>query len=174
MTTTAAAAPIALKSLEDVTAHTKEAVETFLKVGQEAATRNYGQALTVAKEQAEKTSQQLLKGYDDLASFSKDNAEAALASGTIVAKGLETVGKSVYAYAQSSLEAGVSVGKQALTVKTFRELVDLQSSYAKRSFETLVAESTKISELSLKIANEALEPIQARVTATVQKFGKAA
>ena len=53
-----------------------------------------------------------------------------------------------------------------------REIVDLQSEYAKTSFDNIVSEGTKISEMTVKVANEALEPINARMNAAVEKMSK--
>ena len=43
-----------------------------------------------------------------------------------------------------------------------------------RNIDALVAEGTKLSELSMKVANEAIAPIQARVSETVEKLTKSA
>ena len=51
-----------------------------------------------------------------------------------------------------------------------RDLVDLQSSFAKKSFDSAVAESTKVSEISVKVANEAFQPISAQINATIGKL----
>lgn len=147
------------KALEEIAAHTKQTVEGFIKAGQE---------------QAEKVNQQLFKGYDDLAAYNKQNVDALVASSTIAVKGAEQVGKAVAAYAQSSLEQGVATSKALFGVKSVKELFDLQTAYAKQSFDSFVSESTKLSELSVKVANEALAPINARVNATVGKMSKSA
>ena len=57
-------------------------------------------------------------------------------------------------------------------VKTIQELVELQNAYAKASIDALVSESTKMQELTVKIANEALAPLSARVNATVEVLSK--
>ncbi|HYD31679.1 MAG TPA: phasin family protein [Azospirillaceae bacterium] len=147
----------ATKTIEDLTAHSSQALEGFIKAGQE---------------QAEKVSQQLFQGYDDIASFSKQNVDAVVQSSTIVAKGAEEAGKAVAAYAQVSLEKGVATGKALMGAKTLKDVIDLQTSFAKQSFDAFMAESTRLSELSVKVTNEALAPINARVNAAVEKFGK--
>ena len=93
-------------------------------------------------------------------------------SSSILAKGFEDISKSTVAYTQSTLESSAAVSKQALGVKTIRDLVDLQSSFAKKSFDSAVAESTKVSEISVKVANEAFQPISAQINATLGKLTK--
>jgi phasin family protein len=57
-------------------------------------------------------------------------------------------------------------------VKTLREAVDLQADFAKGNFDKFVAESTKMSETVVKVANDAMEPITARVNVSVEKIFK--
>jgi phasin family protein len=140
-------------------------------VGLDMLARGRAQAEAM-KEQVENSGQAFFKAYGDLTAFGQANAEALFRSGSIVAKGAEEMGKEVIAFTQASLESGVATGKAMMSVKTLRELVDLQTEYARNSFGGMVAESTRLSEMSVKVANEALEPIGARVNAAVEKFGK--
>ncbi|WP_192499017.1 phasin family protein [Skermanella pratensis] len=137
-----------------------------------ATTPTYEQFATVSKEQFEKASAQIAKGYEEYTTFSKANVDALIQAGTVLAKGFEELSKRTLAYSQSSLESGAAAGKAALGVKTVRDLVDLQSSYTKSTLDTALAESAKMSELSVKVANEAFQPINARLNATIEKLGK--
>ncbi|UEM01986.1 phasin family protein [Skermanella rosea] len=137
-----------------------------------ATTPNYEQFATVSKEQMEKAAAQIVKGYEEYATFSKANVDALIQAGTVLAKGFEELGKRALAYSQSSLESGAAASKAAMSVKTVRDLVDLQSSYTKSTLDTALAESAKLSELSVKVANEAFQPINARLNATIEKLGK--
>jgi hypothetical protein len=53
-----------------------------------------------------------------------------------------------------------------------REVIDLQTEFSRSRFDELVAESAKLTELSMTLANDALEPIQLRLNATVEKLMK--
>lgn len=147
----------ATKAFEDVVAQAKHNLEGYVKTQQE---------------QFEKASGQLLKSYEELTSLSKSNVDAIVASSTVVAKGAETAGKQVAAFTQASLEKNVAAGKAVLAVKSIRELIDLQNTYFKTTLDALVAEGTKLQELSVQVTNDALAPISARVNATVQKLAK--
>ena len=147
----------AQKVFEDVVGQAKQNLEGYAKTQQE---------------QIQKASAQLLKSYEELNALAKGNVEAVVQSGTIVAKGAEEAGKQVAAFTQASLEQSLAIGKSALAVKSIRELVDLQNSYLKSSLDALVAESTKLQQLSIKVTNEALAPLNARVNVAVEKLGK--
>lgn len=147
----------AQKVFGDVVGQAKQNLEGYAKTQQE---------------QIQKASAQLMKSYEDLNALTKGNVEAVVQSGTIVAKGAEEAGKQVAAFTQASLEQSLAIGKSALAVKSIRELVDLQNSYLKSSLDALVAESTKWQQLSIKITNEALAPLNARVNVAVEKLAK--
>ena len=172
MTTTATKAKIAPRTIEDVATEAKANFEGIVKAQQEQAQKQFEQTMTATKEQVEKASVRLLKGYEELAEFNKANVDALVTSGTIAAKGAEELSREWVAFAQASFETSVATGKALLTAKTINEVVNLQNAYAKQSFDALVAETTKLQELSVKVTNEAFAPINARVNAAVEKLSK--
>jgi len=127
-----------------------------------------------AKSQVEKASAQTMKAYEDAAKFNKENLDAFVVASTTYAKGVESVSKSWAAFAQETFEASANVAKAMLGAKTLKEAVDLQTDFAKTTFDKFVAEGTKVSEASIKVTNEALEPINARVNVAVEKMLKPA
>lgn len=127
-----------------------------------------------AKAQVEKASAQTMKAYEDAAKFNKENLDAFVVASTTYAKGVESVSKSWAAFAQETFEASANVAKAILGAKTLKEAVDLQTDFAKTTFDKFVAEGTKVSEASIKVTNEALEPINARVNVAVEKMLKPA
>jgi len=70
------------------------------------------------------------------------------------------------------MENVAQTAKALLAAKTLREAADLQNDWAKASFDKLVAEGTKVSELSVKVANEAFQPLNARMNVAVEKLFK--
>jgi len=130
------------------------------------------QAIAQTKEKVEKMSKQVFATFEDVVGFQKDNVEAFVASSTILTKGFEALSKEIAAFTQAQYEQSVSATKALFAVKSVKELVDLQTEFAKTSFDALVAEATKVSEAGFKLTNEAAEPITARVNATVEKLSK--
>jgi phasin family protein len=127
---------------------------------------------TAAREQIEKASQTAFKSYEEMSKLQKDNWDAIVASSQIWAKGAEVVGKAWMSMAQDTLETAATTAKALVGVKSLREAVDLQTDFAKGNFDKFVAESTKMSETVVKVANDAMEPITARVNVTVEKMFK--
>lgn len=134
--------------------------------------KDVDQAIANTKQKVEKMSKQVFSTFEDVAGFQKDNVEAFVASTTILTKGFEALSKEIVAFTQARYETSVAATKAIMGVKSVKELVDLQTEFAKSSFDALVAEATKVSEAGMKVANEAAEPITARVNATVEKLSK--
>ena len=148
--------------------------EQFQKFAEIFNPKGFDQFLAPAKEQVEKAQAQSAKVLEDVTKFQKDNLEAVVSASNVYAKGFETFGKTWYALTQETVEASAAVAKALLGAKTLKEAVDLQTDFAKTTFDKFVAEGTKLSEMSIKVANEALEPINARVNVAVEKLLKPA
>jgi len=114
------------------------------------------------------------RSYDDAAAFNQATIEALLASTALVAKGVEDVAKAWLGFTQRSVRDGTAAAKAVAEAKTLREAVAAQGDYARASFDSLVAESGKVSEISVKAADEALRPIRARVEVAVARIFKTA
>lgn len=152
----------------------KETFENMTKITQETGQKNFDQAVAVAKDNMEKAQSAAFKGYDQFATYSQANYDAFNKSFGIFTKGFEDVSKAWFAYTQTSVDAGVDFSKKVMGAKSVNEVVDLQNDFAKSSFDSFVAESTKLSEMTVKTANEAIEPIKARVDETVETISKVA
>ena len=113
-----------------------------------------------------------VKGFEQFNSLGKENLEAVVAFGTTYAKGIEAINAELLAFTKKAVEDSVSATKALMGAKTVKELVDLQSDFAKTTFDELMSKSSKIGEMCAKVAQEAFEPINARVTETMEKFGK--
>lgn len=161
-----------LKSFEDVAAVAQGNIEELVKTAQEQAQKQFDDAVAAAKVQSEKLQDQLAKSYEEFAAFSKGNVEAAAAAGAVVVKGAEDFSKAYAALGKGFIEQYVAVGKAVLAAKSVEEVVAVSNDFAKISYESLVAESSKLQELSVQVANEALAPISARFTVAVEKLSK--
>ncbi len=126
----------------------------------------------VAKPVVEETAAPLsaLNAYEDAVGFGKEAIEAWVQAGTILSKGFQDIGSTVFGLAKSLVEENVAVSKQFLGVKTLREVVDLQASFSRSQFDRLVSESSHLSDLSVKLVEESFAPIGQKVNAALDKF----
>ncbi|HTR16561.1 MAG TPA: TIGR01841 family phasin [Acetobacteraceae bacterium] len=134
--------------------------------GAEAAAAGFERAQAQVKEGVEKVT----KVAEQLVSFSQGNLEAVVKSGQIWATGLQDLSKQVATQAQGSLDEGLSVIRALAGVKSLKEAIDLQTSFTRTAFEKALAESGRLTESSLKLAEQASAPLTARVSAAVEVF----
>ena len=162
----------AAETVEQAAKSGQETVETAVKAGSEAATKQYEQAVALTKEQVEKTSNAMFKGYDEISAINKQNIDAMVKSSTIFAKGFEAISKEFFSYTQNAMEMNVANTKALFGAKTLKDVVDLQSEMARKSFDSALAESAKLTEMSVEVSNKAFKPLQDQVNVTVEKMTK--
>ncbi len=115
-----------------------------------------------------------MRTAQDMMSFSQGNFEAMIKSGQIWAAGVQDLTKQVAASAQAHMDEGMSAFKAMSSVKSLKEAIDLQTSLARNSMEKAVSETGRLTDASLKLAEEAIAPLTARVTLAVETFSKTA
>lgn len=111
-------------------------------------------------------------GYEELADLGRENFAAVLRANAALSEGLEAIGKELIFYARTSFESAAETAAALLGAKTFEDLVQVNSDFARAYIERFIERSQKLSEMSMKVANETLAPLGSRVEATVQKLGK--
>ncbi len=105
----------------------------------------------------------------DATDMSRENMEAWVKSSTIFAKGCEDIVRTAMSLAQASAEKQTKYVQQALSSKTINEWSETQNKIAQANFDDFMSNATKISEMSVKVLNESIEPINEQATKTVQK-----
>lgn len=163
-----------LKPMEDAVTVGKQHIDSVVQASNEAMTKQYEQMVSMAKEQAEKTSEAMFKSYDEATTMNKANVDAVVQASSIAAKGVENLNREMMGFAQQRIEANVDLAKRMMSAKTLREFFDAQTDFARQNFDTFVAESAKMTELAVKVSNEAMEPIQSQTNKTVEKAMKSA
>ena len=175
MTTKKTAAATAAEQMEAAVAAGKDNMETVVKATAEAAAKGYEQAVQTTKEHVEAAFQagsDAFKGYEDVAAFNKDNVDAMVKSGAVFAKGAQDFNSLWFDFAQTSFEDGIAATKALLGCKTLQQAAEVQGDLVKTSYDKLVAESRKMSDMSVKVAENASKPIVGRVNVAVEKFSK--
>ncbi len=149
-----------------------ETVEAAVKTGTEAAAQSVERAVTTTNDQVKKASKAMFAGYGDFSTMGQQNIDAMVKAGQIMAVGMESVSREWMSFAQASAEANAAAATRMFSAKTMQEAIDLQNAYARESFDKAVAETGKLTEMSVKLASDALAPIQSRVNVAVEKLLK--
>lgn len=109
------------------------------------------------------------KMTNDAAANGKEGFDAILKSTNIWMKGSEDLFKTYMSLAQDTAAKNSEALKTLLSCKNLNELTEAQNKLAQESFDGFMAGATKLSELSVKLATEALEPINDQVSKTIRK-----
>lgn len=160
----------AVQATADAAAKGFDQTVAGLKDGIAKATDGFAQTQAQVKEGVEKA----MKTAEEMVAFGQGNFEAFTKSSQIWAAGVQDISKQFAATAQASLDETLGLFKAFGTVKSLKDAVELQSSLTRTSLEKAVAETTKLTDASLKLTEQALAPISARVTLAIEKFSKAA
>jgi len=166
--TTAKQAETAFKAgaetIEKAMAAGKESADKLARFGSEAMTTGYDQAMAMAKEQVKTYFPAALKSFEEIAAFNKANVEALMAAGSVTASGVEAVTKQAYDFNRTSLEQGMGRTAAFAQCKSLTDVIELQLEIARDQFDAMVSESAKLSEMTAKVASEALQPVAGRMT----------
>ncbi len=141
-----------------------------MKEGVATATAEFHKGQAKYKSNMEKA----VKTAEEFVAFGQGNMEAVVKSSQIFAAGMQDIGKRFAAHAQASFEESMATAKAVAGSKSVKEALEVQTAYARAAVEKAIAESSKLTEVSLKLVEQASAPLTARMTLAVEKFSKAA
>jgi phasin family protein len=154
----------------NVTGQEFEFTASGVKDGMTRAAAGFADTQTKVKEGMEKA----MKTAEELVVFSQGNLEAMVKSGQIWAAGVQDIGKQIAANAQATFDETLSTFKALTSAKSLKDAFDLQTSLARSTLEKTLSESGKLTDASMKLTEQALAPLTARVTLAMEKFAKTA
>lgn len=123
-------------------------------------------------DQATKAAEQMFKAAEEAVEFGRGNIEAVTKSAQLWATGSQDIARQYAAAAQGFADHAMESAKAFASVKSLKEVAELQASFAKAAFEKASSETSKFQEAFLRLSESASAPITARVQLAVEKFGK--
>jgi hypothetical protein len=96
---------------------------------------------------------------DEVGDFGREAFAALVQSQTAVARGLEALSVEVTGLAISGIDAATRTATEMLGVKTLSDAIEVNAGFTRSSFEVLVGGFAKLSELGMKLATEASQPV---------------
>ncbi|MEA3044493.1 MAG: hypothetical protein QOH47_2331 [Sphingomonadales bacterium] len=109
------------------------------------------------------------KIVEQLADLTRGNVEAIVASSKVAAKGVEILGQDAAEYSRKSFEDASAAFKSFAEVKSATDFFKLQGDFARSAFDAAVAESARLSETVMKLANDVAEPINSRYAVAAER-----
>jgi phasin family protein len=123
-------------------------------------------------EQMTKGAESIFKAAEEAADFGRGNVEAFTKAAQTWASGSQDLARQYMALAQGLTDHALEGAKALAGVKSVNEAAELQAKFAKAAMEKMVAEGTKLQEASLKLAESAFAPVNARMTVAMEKLAK--
>lgn len=114
--------------------------------------------------------EKVMNTAEEFVAFGQANVEALVKSGQIWSNGLQELTKQVAATAQANLDETLNSFKAFSGIKSMKDALDLQANFARVAFEKSMAESGRLTDATMKLTEQALAPITARVTVAAEKF----
>jgi hypothetical protein len=100
---------------------------------------------------------------------SKDGFDASVRSLGEVSKGFQAIGTTIVDYAKKSFEDGTRAFEQLVAAKSYEQIWEIQSQYAKKAFDSYVAQASKLGELYVDVARSAYQPVEQAAAKTARK-----
>ena len=97
---------------------------------------------------------------EEFQNYGKEQFDAAVASAGTCTKSLQAIATAYGDYAKKSFEEGSAFVEKLAGVRSLEKALEVQTDYAKSSYETFVAEMTKIGEMYKDLAKETYKPFE--------------
>jgi phasin family protein len=126
--------------------------------------------LTEANERGQEIVKRGQKVAEELADLARANVEAVVEAGRVATEGARSIGQDVVAKQRDGFEQAADAIRSLAEAKSPTEYLQLQSDFARASFDRAVAESSRLTESLVKLAGEAFQPLSNRASANAERF----
>src|SRR6516225_2766983 len=109
----------------------------------------------------------LQKANDDFQRMGKDNFDAVVRSYGELNKGFQAFAARMTDYSKQTFEDATRAFEQLVAAKSLESVIEIQSQYAKKAYDTWVAEASKLGEMYAAVARDAYKPVEKAVTKRV-------
>lgn len=151
------AATIGQETVEQVFKASEKVMEAGQKVVEKLDTQK---TIKMAREQLETAGKTMFPGQDQVTSLGLATFDAYASAFQAFSQGTEQLGAEMAAFTRKSMEASIENGKTMMACKSINEAFELRNDMTRATVDTIISEGAKLTEMSLKTANESLAPIQ--------------
>ena len=115
-----------------------------------------------------------VKSIEEINEFNRGNVEALVQAGKAAAQGFEKLAQGAVEFSKKNLEEGTVAVRTMAAAKTPNEFFAAQNEFAKSYFDGFVAELSRVTETSLKVFGEVVEPLSNRAALAADRIKSAA
>jgi hypothetical protein len=102
----------------------------------------------------------MLQNFEEMQKIGKANLDASMKSFGVLSKSLQAIAVETADYAKKAFEQGTSASERLATAKSLDKVMEVQSDYLKTAYEGFVAQSAKLGQLYVDLAQEAYKPFE--------------
>jgi phasin family protein len=123
-----------------------------------------------ANERSQDLAKKTQKVAGELAELAKANVEAVVEASRVAAEGAKAIGQKAVSSQRNGFEQAADAIRSLAEAKSPTEYLQLQSEFARASFDRAISDSSKLTESLVKLAGEAFQPISNRASANAERF----
>ena len=168
MTTNFETPKIARLATETVTAATTQA-QSFAETLTTQGATQARVAMEKGMEQLTKSAEGAFKAAEELAEFSRGNAEIFATAAQTWFTGTQDLSRQTFAFAQSLTDHALEGFRALSGVKSLKEAAEIQATYARGTLDRVMTETAKLQDSSFKLAEQVSAPIAARAKVAMEK-----
>src|SRR3954470_2117035 len=159
---------------------TRAGADVFRR-GAETARDGLQQGLNTATQSFQRVTDQFTKvlGFngpqsEELTRRSSQNLQAVSQASTVLARGVQEVSQEVFGLVQDRLQKNLDAVNRLVGTRSVQDFVAVQSDLARDTLQQVIDTNRRIAEVSLRIANEASQIIQAQADKNAKQVRRVA
>ncbi|MEO1251155.1 MAG: phasin family protein [Pseudomonadota bacterium] len=102
--------------------------------------------------------------------FQKGSMEAMMKSAGEFSKGFEKIASENSDYVKTAYDAAVTAGKSAASAKSVQEAIEIQTEFARETFEKNMGQTQKVADLWVETTKSTVAPLTERYSELVEKI----
>jgi hypothetical protein len=101
--------------------------------------------------------------HEDFGAYGKEFADSSLRSFASLSAGAQAIVAEASEFTKRSFETGGAFVENLLSAGSVERAIDVQTDYARESYEAFIAEATRIGNLYAELARDAYKPFESLV-----------
>jgi len=111
----------------------------------------------------------MVKNFDDMQQFGKDNMDATMRAFGAFSNSMQAIAVEVADFTKKAFEQSTAATEKLAGAKSLEKAFEVQSDYLKSSYEGMVASATRLGELYADLAKETYKPFESQFSKVASK-----
>jgi hypothetical protein len=111
------------------------------------------------------------KATNDFQKMGKDNFDATVRSYAELNKALQAIADRMSDYSKRAFQVATRAFEELRGAKSVEQAIEIQSQYAKKAYDTWLAEASKIGEMYAGVARDAYKPVEQAIAQKLPQAG---